>query len=560
MERTARPMIQPVFRALLGASALLCVAPATFGQAAPPAAAPAPSGDVLNRPKPSSDDLLKRLETIEDRNRELEQKVADLTRQQGEEWLGEQRAGQIREIVKDVLADSQTHASLQDSGMTAGWNDGFFMASSDGRFRLNIGGFAQTRFTWSNIRTGRYFGPPTPSPDQFVFDRKDDRYGFGLPNVQLWADGHVFSRDFQYMIKARFFQEVTTNLQKGSGGATAGDVDFSGFQLLDAWMRFNLDDNWSMRAGQFRSPFSRGFLVLEQYQMSSARSVVDYHYALGYSQGIELEYGNDDLRVRAALNNGEQDNLLGDPNDSTGGDLYKVYPTGSFGGLNNPWYEQNAALSVTSRVDWKPAGSWNQFRSYTSPAGDPFGALVGLGMHYQESRGYQTNQGTPGLQDPLSQWISVTLDGQLNFGGASLYGAVFYNYVNAPGAIVPLFGSSQPNVQQDFGDLNMFAFEVQGAIYLMPKVELFGRYEFAYMSGFDEATVAAGNPQLLDPDPMNLLTVGVNWYLDGQDVKWTTDLGWAITAVHPWFADLDAGWRPSRSDEIVFRTQLQLMF
>jgi hypothetical protein len=63
-----------------------------------------------------------------------------------------------------------------------------------------------------------------------------------------------------------------------------------------------------------------------------------------------------------------------------------------------------------------------------------------------------------------------------------------------------------------------------------------------------------------NPDPLNLLTAGVNWYLDGQDIKWTTDLGWAITEVHPWFADLNAGWRPSGSDEIVFRTQLQLMF
>ena len=59
---------------------------------------------------------------------------------------------------------------------------------------------------------------------------------------------------------------------------------------------------------------------------------------------------------------------------------------------------------------------------------------------------------------------------------------------------------------------------------------------------------------------LNLLTIGVNYYLDGQDLKWTTDLGWAITAVNPLFSDVNAGWRPSQSDEIVFRTQLQLIF
>jgi hypothetical protein len=90
-------------------------------------------------------------------------------------------------------------------------------------------------------------------------------------------------------------------------------------------------------------------------------------------------------------------------------------------------------------------------------------------------------------------------------------------------------------------------------------MELFGRYEFAMIDGIDasDPTIAGLSSNI---DPLNLLTVGFNWYLDGQDLKWTTDLGWAITAVHPWFADIEAGWRPSASDEVVFRTQLQLMF
>lgn len=540
------------------------LAAAVLGQAAgaqsTPPAAPAPSGASQAEQKPSVDELMKRMEALEERNRELESRVTDLNKQQGEQWLTEQRAGQIREIVADVLSDSQTRASLQDSGMTAGWNDGFFLASADGRFRMNFGGFMQSRFTYSNIQPGPYRPFPSPAADQFVYDRNDNRYGFGLPNVELWTDGHILSKDFQYMVKARFYEQVATDLQKGSTGAIAGDIDFSGFELLDAWMRFNLDDNWSIRAGQFRTPFSRGFLVLEQYQMSSARSVVDYHYALGYTQGIEAEFSSDEFRARASFNNGELDNLLGDANANYGGDLFKVYPTGSFTGQNNPWWEMASVFSVTSRLEWKPAGSWSQFRSYTSPAGESFGSLIGLGVHYQQSRGYQTNQGTPGLQDPLSNWLAATLDGQMNFGGASLYGAVFYNYVSAPAATIPLFGSSQPANQQDFGDINILAFQLQGSVYFMPKVEGFARYEFAYMWGFNEATVGAGNSALLDPDPLNLLTIGVNWYLDGQDVKWTTDLGWAITDVHPWFADLDAGWRPSRANELVFRTQLQLMF
>lgn len=546
----------PVF-SLAAAAALagLCAQATAQGGAAPP---PEPGAQP-----PSTEELLKRLESLEERNKELETRVTDLTRQQGETWIGTQRAEQIREIVKDVLADSDTRSSLQDNGMTAGWNDGFFLQSADGRFRLNLGGFMQTRFTWSNIRAGSYniFG----GTNQYVIDRRDDRYGFGLPNVQLWADGHLFSRDFQYMIKAQFFQQVATTFQKGSTGAVPGEVDYSGFQLLDAWFRVNLDDNWSIRAGQFRTPFSRGFLVQEQYQMSASRSVVDYHYALGYTQGIELEYLNDEFRARYSYNNGDQDNLLGDANNFTGGNLFKVYPSGSLGGLNAPWWTQNASLSMDGRIEWKPAGKWSQFKSYTSPAGEEFGLLVGLGAHWQQSRPYQPNANTPTQRQPtVSDWVALTVDTQANFGGASVYSALFWQYVNAPNAMEPLFGTGQTNTVFNLGSLNILAFELQGAIYFMPKWELFGRYEFAWISGINENFMsnpgAGGNPALQDPDMMNLLTVGVNWYIDGQDVKWTTDFGWSITGMHPWYADQEAGWRPSRSDEVVFRTQIQLMF
>lgn len=527
--------------------------------------APAPTPDTQN-----VDELLRRLDTIEERNRDLEKRVGELTQQQGEGWLSEQRASQIREIVGDVLADSQSRSSLQDNGMTAGWNDGFFLASADGRFRLNIGGFMQSRFTFSNIHAGPY-DFASAAANQYVFDREENRYGFGLPEVQLWADGHLFSRDFQYMVKARFFSEVATQFGKASAGATPGAVDYSEFELLDAWVKINMDDNWGIRVGQYRSPFSRGFLVGEQYQMSTARSVVDFHYALGYTQGIELEYISDEFRGRIGFDNGAEDNLMGDSDAFTGGNLYKVYPTGTLGGHNNPWWTQNSVASVTGRLEWKPAGSWNQFKSFTSPAGETFGLLLGLGAHWQQSQPYQTNANTPAPFPPGSsnemadtQWVAITVDGQANFGGASVYGAFFWHYVEGRNSMEPLFGSATPAAAFNMGDLNIVAFQLQGSVYLMPKWELFSRYEFAIMSGLNNGFVgnaaAGGNPALSDPDSLNLLTVGVNWYIDGQDLKWTTDLGWAITDVHPWYADVQAGWRPSRANEIVFRSQLQLMF
>ena len=542
---------------------LVCAALAAGVPASAQDAAPGPGGtpgDVLARPAPSVDELMKRLETLEDRNKELEARVTDLSREQGEEWLGEQRASQIRDIVRDVLADSDQRASLRDGGLTAGWNDGFFLASPDGRFRMNLGGFVQSRFIWSSIHLGSYTVGPNPGR-QFVYDREVNRYGFDVPDVQVWADGHVFSRDFQYMVKARVFQQITTEINKSATGALPGASDFSDIELMDAWVRVNLDDNWSVKTGQFRSPFSRGFLVLEQYQMSASRSVVDFHYALGYTQGVELEHMNDEVRARASLNSGANDVLMGDINYNTGGSGFVIYPSGTYGGQGSPFWNQNVEISFTGRFDWKPAGGWEQFRSFTSPTSETFGFLAGLGFHYQESTGYQANEGTPGLDSPASQWFAATVDAQANFGGASVYGAVFYNYLTGNAAAAPNFGDVNVNDPPvDIGGLSIFAAQLMGSVYVMPKVEMFGRYEFAYMDGLNATTVNGLNPALSNPDPMNLLTIGCNWYLDGQDLKWTTDLGWSITDLHPWYADVNAGWRPSRANEIVFRTQLQLIF
>ncbi|MBU3683833.1 MAG: hypothetical protein FGM39_07475 [Phycisphaerales bacterium] len=544
-------------RSLPCSSATALVAAATMAALAAPAAMGQAADGVLDKPEPSVADLLKRLDVLEERNKELEGKVTDLTRQQGEEWLGEQRAAQIREVVRDVLADSEQRASLRDGGMTAGWNDGFFLASNDGRFRMNVGGFVQSRFIWSSIQEGPPTGPPS---NGFVQDRQVNRYGFDVPDLQLWADGHVFSRDFQYMVKARFSQGFSTELTKGPNSNFAvGGAEYRDVELLDAWIRVNLDDHWSARFGQFRTPFSRGFLVLEQYQMAASRSVVDYHYALGYTQGLELEYAADEARVRMAVNNGEQDQLLGDVNinNQVPGGAYAVFPTGSYGAANAPFWAQTSSYSFTGRVDWKPSGQWDQFRSYTSPAMEEFGMLLGAGFHVQQSYAYQPNNSN-GPIDPSNFWVTATADAQLNFGGASFYGAFFYNYLNSPGAISPLFGSPQ-NASGNLGSFSIYAFQTMVSAYIAPKMELFGRYEFAMIDGIDasDATISALSSEL---DPLNLLTVGFNWYLDGQDLKWTTDLGWAMTAVHPWFADIEAGWRPSASDEVVFRTQLQLMF
>ena len=88
---------------------------------------------------------------------QLKAEVATLKSQNGDKWLTEERAAEIKSLVKDVLADSETRTSLQGSGATSGYNNGFFISSADGNFKLTLSLLTQARFTW-NYQPGENIG------------------------------------------------------------------------------------------------------------------------------------------------------------------------------------------------------------------------------------------------------------------------------------------------------------------------------------------------------------------------------------------------------------------
>ena len=72
----------------------------------------------------------------------------------------------------------------------------------------------------------------------------------------------------------------------------------------------------------------------------------------------------------------------------------------------------------------------------------------------------------------------------------------------------------------------------------------------------------------LGNNDVNILTNGINWYLDGQGLKVTSDFGWSFGEISggangaPSMSNNMVGWRTSinQNAEWLFRTQLQLAF
>ncbi len=488
-------------------------------------------------------ELLKRIEKLEASNRALASEVETLRTGEGDAWLTEQRAAEIRSIVSDVLADSDTRSSLQSSGMTAGWNDGFFLVSPDQRFLLEVGGLLQARYIFSSVPDGQ---SGVTVPNSYVADNVENRSGFDMPNTQLWLEGHAFGPDWQYKIRGEFAsngeaalgQTPLSNLGNGSGD----------FTLIDAYIRTQLTDDFALRFGQFKLPFAREQLVDAQYQLGVARSTIVEHLGVGISQGIELSWISDDVRAAVAYSNGGDDNVYG------------ILKGAGSDPINSAWDDDTVNWAVTSRVEFKLAGQWKQFESMTSPPGDEYAIMVGVAGSFQQG---DPNFGNDNSNRDPNTWLIGTADVSLMYGGATLFGSFTYSYMDSNAAFIE--GGNGFGVPDFFniGDSSSWGAVVQGSYYFLPKWEAFARFEFgqASIDGIDDITSPSGAGSLWNDNDLMILTVGGNWYIDGEDLKWAFDAGIAFNPVDGIWWNGENGWRASEEEsEFVFRTMLQMAF
>lgn len=465
-----------------------------IGLVAAPARADQSESDIERRLR----EMAERIDSLERDNSALRGEVTELRAESGDNWITEERASQIRALVQDVLADADGRASLQSSAMTAGWDNGFFLSSPDGRFRLAIDGEIQFRYIF-NYR------------EQENIVDNTDRYQHGFENTRtrLTFRGHIFDRSLQYLVRGGFSR---------AGGDTPNQGQVSGgdFQLYDAWFRWQFVEDWSIRAGQFKLPFNREELVWSANQLAIERSLVNQSLNVGRSQGVELEYRGDWIGWQLAFSDGGTDNLLGGI-----GQLINTFPA------NTPWSIPEAEFAFTSRLEFLVAGEWQQFKQLTSPPGDPFGLLVGGAIHWQENEF--------GTTDADVTWVNSTIDVSAAFGGLNLFGAFIWSYDDG-----------------NFGVFNIWGLVAQAGFYIAPKLELYARWEFGHIDP-SEAPI--------EPPDLSVATMGVNWYIDGQDVKWSLDVGVGLDDVSQFWASDIAGWRPSATTgEVVVRTQFQLLF
>lgn len=445
---------------------------------------------------------------------ELRAEIADLKARNGENWLTEQRAAEIKGLVQDVLADADTRASLQGGGSTAGYDNGFFIASSDGNFRLNINGGASLRWSINNR--------------DFVGAGEQTNWGFQSRHANVMLTGHIVDPSWKYNVSFGFFD--------ASGdytGSTAGEA------FLTDWYAMKDFGGWYLKAGQFVAPFSRERALSDYGLQTLDHTNSSYVFGLGRTQGLEVGCIGDWFRSAVSFSDGVSATSVTQNNGYLGG-----------AGGSSPASD----FAITGRVEGKLAGTWAQFEDDQAWRGEEFGLLIGLGGFYQSGHTGDSrfNFGSTGPAGALTgsegSEFGFTADATASWSGFSVTGALFYN--QADSEWVTTAGGA--------GDFESYGAFVQAGFFLTDEFELVARYEYG-----DVGNIAA----LESANTQSTISFGANYYFAKNRCKWQTEVAYALHSVGT-FEVAGNGWYDDGSDingndedgQLVFRTGLTVSF
>jgi phosphate-selective porin OprO/OprP len=293
----------------------------------------------------------------------LRAEVAAMRAQQGDTWLNERRAEEIKGLVKEVLSDADTRSSLAEGGLTAGWKKKFYLASEDHNFLMEIEGQVQARYIFNDS-------------DQNGGATDETVGGFQMRRVKLGFSGYVVDPKITYKVKGAFNRAGT-----------------NGFELEDAWMAYDVMDGLNIRAGQFVEPFLREFMISSTAQQAVERSILTQTFTDEFTQGLYATYSTDMIKLYAGVIDGSQQK-------------------------NTEFSSNNYEVAVLGRAELLLTGDWKQFSDFAAWSGQPLGVLLGVGTVYDVGT---HAPGAAGKKADILKYtadVSVKVDPGINFYGA----------------------------------------------------------------------------------------------------------------------------------------------
>lgn len=380
-------------------------------------------------------------------------------------------------VVDKVVADAIKRSSLLSTGggAKAGYANGFFLADQDNKFQAKLNGFLYTRYLWNHA-------------DNSTAGADDDEFGFQVRRAELYLTGNAFGPKLFYQFGAGF------------------DRATGSFQVISAYAGWQFDKHWEVRAGTFKPPFLIEELTSASKQQAAERSFVNAYFSAGISEGAQLQYSSDKLKVAAMVHDGSN-------------------------AVDSEFDADKSDYAVAVRAEYKLAGDWPQFADFEGWNDGKLAARIGAAVDYEK--------GETGDSATVADYVKYTMDLSVEGRGWNVFLAGVGKHVQGQGAAP---------------ERDQYGLLAQAGVFVIPnRLELFGRYEYV---SFDGAFNATATP--ID-DQVNLTTVGVNWFFLGHNAKVTSDV------VYVWDA-LPAGstglglLTSDDGPQVVFRTGVAFSF
>ena len=310
---------------------------------------PASADDRTSSAGSGNDEKIARLEALLEAQQRKIDELEGSVAASGHTDMDKARTEEMKRQIREVLSEQEFRSSLMPASLQAGYDNGFYIGSSDEKFRMTVNAWSQFRWTHYGTRSdNRYLLPR--------FER-DDRTGFDVQRLRLAISGWAYSKDLTYHITFR--SEAPDNYDA---------------VIHYAWVNYRFADEFQVKAGIFQNASTRSQLLMDQERLQFVdRGLFDAVYGLGISTGIRFWGHLCDKRLEYMV---DVVNSMNSPNNRT------ITPDPAEHD-NNP--------GLLARLVWHALGDNNddEFAGEGDLRKDktPFIADVGFSYAFNEDRG-----------------------------------------------------------------------------------------------------------------------------------------------------------------------------
>jgi hypothetical protein len=294
-------------------------------------------------------------------------------------------------------------------------------------------------------------------------------------------------------------------------------------QFDDVWLAYRSGGSFHARLGQYKPEVFREEIISNFSQLAAECSYTASYFGLDYTQALQL-----------ALEAGRWRPVL-------------LVHDGAYG-ANTDFQAGRTALAIAGRLDVVPVGSRASFAGSSGWSDAKAGLLVGVAVDYERGQ-RRAARSTPDV-------LKLTADLSAVQPGASALVAVYAQHLRMSWGA----GSPLPSALDGADQLGLVA--QAGLFAIRDRLELLARYEGIDFGGVyyrNAGSAAQTGSRDLAADRLRIVTVGLNYYLRGDDAKLTLDLQVAADPVP--VDNTGAGLlRHDRGNEVAVRSQLQWRF